>query len=397
MVRAPKFRGEIVMKMARLWLLGSVCVIGSSGCAALTSRPTTPRPKSLAERSFPVDRFVEEHNRNAERIQSLTARPTVGVAGKLTGRVDGRLSMERPRNFKLELLRFGTPKANMGSNDHEFWFWVQNDGDDKSIYWCDYDAVESSSLPLTYQPDWIVEALGLKPISSSEAAGITVQPGPERGTTALVFPAAKSRADSYTRVVIVSNQTRRIKEYRILASDRRTILAQASVGRYSEYGIEGGKDGSRGVCFLPETVRVEWKREQLALDVKLQDVKLNQFDSSESANVFVEPTIAGYARVNLAELARSQGLEPGTAVRRTLPPPEVRPGAGGARLGRPVPMEDDAAVVPAQEKRVATSATPRRKPLEDLVGAPMPSPASPEAAQGAPALGTGADTPLIER
>ena len=40
---------------------------------------------------------------------------------------------------------------------------------DKSIYWCNYDELDSSPLAVTYQPDWIIEALGLKPISAEEA------------------------------------------------------------------------------------------------------------------------------------------------------------------------------------------------------------------------------------
>ena len=34
---------------------------------------------------------------------------------------------------------------------------------------------ESSALPVTYQPDWIIEALGLKPIPPEEAAMIQVR------------------------------------------------------------------------------------------------------------------------------------------------------------------------------------------------------------------------------
>ncbi len=64
--------------------------------------------------------------------------------------------MERPRNFKLEIVaRSGRTKADIGSNDEEFWFWVDNDKD-KSINWCRYEDLESSAVPVTYQPDWII-------------------------------------------------------------------------------------------------------------------------------------------------------------------------------------------------------------------------------------------------
>ena len=87
------------------------------------------------------------------------------------------MALERPRNFRLQLTHFNDSKADIGSNDEEFWFWVLNPKD-RSIYWCNYDDLESSSLAVTYQPDWIIDALGLKPISPEEAE---TDPG-EEGT-----------------------------------------------------------------------------------------------------------------------------------------------------------------------------------------------------------------------
>ena len=58
-------------------------------------------------------------------------------------------------------------------------------------------------------------------------------------------------------------------------------------------------------CYLPERLRLEWKRDQLTLDVALKDVIVNQFDSSLAAQIFVAPVIPGYKRVNLADMARS--------------------------------------------------------------------------------------------
>ena len=64
---------------------------------------------------------------------------------------------------------------------------------DKSINWCRYEDLESSAVPVTYQPDWIIASMGLKAISDEEASGIRVRTkGTEAGTTALVFPTTRS-------------------------------------------------------------------------------------------------------------------------------------------------------------------------------------------------------------
>src|SRR5262249_39635152 len=147
-------------------------------------------------------------NRNAERIQSLEAKPSIRLATSKRQireyHLDGRMALERPRNFELQLTAFGATKADIGSNDQEFWVWVSND-EDKSIYWCNHEDLGANTLPLAYQPDWIIAALGLKPISPDEAEGIQVRRGTEPGTTALVFPTTRNQGQSLARVMIVTN------------------------------------------------------------------------------------------------------------------------------------------------------------------------------------------------
>jgi hypothetical protein len=362
---------EWAMQVARLMLLVAVASLFSSGCVLLNNRPLQPTPKPLAQRTIDVTAFVAEHNRNANQIQSLKARPSVQVVGRrLTGRTDARLAMQRPRDFKLEMESVGgTKKADIGSNEQKFWFWVQND-DDKSIYWCNYADLKSSGLPITFQPDWIVESLGLNPISTEEAAGIRVKEGPERGLTTLIFPPIQNKADTYTRVVVIWNDTLRIKEYRILAGDRQTMLAHAVVKGYKEHEIDSDQTSSNSKCYLPDEIRFEWKKEGLALDVAVQDVVINRLDPALTTSIFVEPRMPGYTRQNLADLKLGQPSNSKTTVRRTLPPPEPR---DGVRLGRPAPADEDTKVVPRLNPAVGQSGPGRKAPFEELVQAPIPT------------------------
>ncbi len=356
------------MQVARLMVLVAVATLCSSGCVLLNNRAPQPAPRQLAQRDFDVAEFVAEHNRNAEQIQSLKARPSVQVVGRrFTGRTDAHLAMQRPRDFKLEMESVGgNKKADIGSNDQKFWFWVQND-EDKSIYWCNYADLKSSGLPITFQPDWIVEALGLKPISREEAAGIKVKDGPERGTTALIFPPIQNKADSYTRVMVVRNDNLRIKEYRILAGDRQTMLAQAVVKGYKEHEIDSDDTSTVRRCYLPDEIRFDWKKEGLALDVAIQEVVINRLDPALKTSIFVEPKIPGYTPQNLADLKLGQPNNSRTTVRRTLPPPEPR---NGVRLGRPAPADEDANV-PRLNPAVGQLGSGRKAPFEELVGAPI--------------------------
>jgi hypothetical protein len=382
------------MTIARSIILAIAATLGASGCRAWSPGTLTPTPRPLAERTLDVEEFIAEHNRNAERIQTLEAKPTIGVSGKIKARTDGKLAMERPRNFKLELKSARATEADIGSNEEEFWFWVH---DERKIYWCNYDELDSGALAVTYQPDWIIAALGLKPITPDEAAGIRVNVGDIPGTTALVFPPSKSGSQSYTRMMIVWNNNRRIKQHRIYqgTASSKNLLAEAKVGRFTEYDA-GGDEGDIQKCYLPESVTLDWIQDQLSLDVTLRDVKVNQFDSSRSAGLFVEPFVKGNQRVNLAELSRSQRKDSRTTVRDTLSPPPAR---SGLKFGRPRSVsEDDTTMVPRRKMTVpARSHDPTTSPLEDVVTAPLAVAPDTAAMQAANAVSARNDTYQIER
>src|SRR6202043_3876546 len=109
--------------------------------------------------------------------KSLKAEPeiTVVVNNRERYGVTGRLAMQRPQNFKLSLVRPMTKleEADIGSNDQGCWFWVKG-AKDRQVYVCSYDETGESPLDGAMQPDWIVEALGLREIRNDEVAAIQV-------------------------------------------------------------------------------------------------------------------------------------------------------------------------------------------------------------------------------
>lgn len=359
------------MKLVPRVLLIAIAALGMMGCRTYGTAPSPrllppPEPKS----SFDVQEFVSEHNRNAEIVESLQARPqiTASMAKQLTGTpLTGALVMERPRNFKLELRSdrgFSKPSvADIGSNDDEFWFWVKNDKD-KSLYVCNHDDLPSTPLAVSFQPDWIIDALGLKTISPQEAREIKVKPGADPKTTELVFPPSRSNGQAFARIVTVTNADRRIRTHRLYAADRKTLLAQADISEYQEVSTDGeSSDGSPDVvCLLPKVVRLDWKQEQFTLAVNLKEVELNSFDPKQRSTVFVEPKIEGYARVNMANSRMPRDRNGETTIRESVPRPDAK-ATGGIRLGSPVSESDDSASL---ERAGLTTAQNRpRKPIRE--------------------------------
>ena len=181
--------------------------------------------------------------------------------------------------------------------------------------------------------------------------------------------------------MIVHNQTMRIKQHRLYHGSvptSKSLLAQADVIRFAELDSETGETAEVQKCYLPERVVLDWRQDQLTLDALLKkdpdgkyEVKVNQFDSSRSAALFVEPSVQDHQRVNLAEVGRAQRRDSRTIVRETLPPPPTR---SRVKLGRPISGDDDTTMAPRRKSTVAPSTTlgSATSPLEDLVTAPLP-------------------------
>lgn len=380
------------MNFGRQRWLWMAMALGLAGCRAVGTGSLSlhPRP-GLSQASFDLEEFVAEHNRNADEIQSLRAEPSI-VASMEKHRpvhVDGKMALVRPRNFDLELSYFGQKRGDIGSNEDEFWYWISSK-DQPYIYWCRYNELERSDLPVTFQPDWIIEALGLKPISPEDAAAIRERNGIKPGTTVLSFPPVRNQGEPYLREMVVSNNDRRIQTLRIFSEKPRVLIAEAIPASYEAYSTNAAAP-ERSKCYLPQRLKLDWKREQLVLDVTLKDVRVNQLDPARSAALFTEPEIDGYTKKNLAELSRGSRTEPRTRTRQTLSPPES---GDGIRLGRPAPIPDDDAKAPSVGRRTKAPARDDEKPLttlDELVGAPSsrppnPGPVGPTLFSSAPSL-----------
>ena len=382
------------MKLLPRVVMIAIAALGMTGCRTFGPAPSArllppPAPKAA---SFDVKEFVAEHNRNAQLVESLQAKTQITASttkrfSRFSGGapLTGVMVMERPRNFKLELKADSAMRketvADIGSTDAEFWFM---NPEEKSIYTCKYDELPSTPLAASFQPDWIIDAIGLRVITPEETKSIKVRPGKDGKTTDLVFPPRPSNGQLSTRVITVSNGSREIKAHRLYGNDGKTILAQAETTSYQDISVDDSTDGGTRIessAKLPKQIRLEWKQEQFVLDVNFKDVQLNSFDPSKRDLVFVQPTIPGYAQVNLATTQPGDESRGETTIRESRPIPDSK-SSRGIRLDPPSPDDDDSAKVEragvtisgAQVRSSSRSQTPAASvPLEPLVRSTGPT------------------------
>lgn len=390
------------MQVLRPATLALLSVLAASGCRTAgvsdLARPSAPLAPA---RSLDATEILAEHNRNAELIQLIEARPALTVTVADPERpnrpaqypVDGRLWMERPRNFKLELTSTAASKvADIGSNDAEYWFWVK-DKTERSIYYCNYDETGASPLAATMQPDWIVEAMGLRIIPASEANEITVKPG-EPGTLVLTHRPHKAGSQTYTRITILDKATYQILEHQIRSGDQKTLMARAKIPEGYIRVTGPSQTGSGEVtAFLPKKLQLHWVQERLDLEVTFLNVKINKpITQAQRDARFIEPVLGrDYVRKNLAENS-------GTTIRETRPAPP----SGGVRLKPPTPIEGETTSTPGDDRKISPIALSGMGPTvpsltEEIVGARFPAAAAPESSRAESPAWRAATGSLIDR
>lgn len=322
----------------------------AGGASGLSAKPAPTLPGV----SLTATEAIERHNINASKIEALEARPRISVDSPGTkGVVDGRMALERPRNFKLELATTMRKSvvADIGSNDSEFWFWTESK-QDRNVYVCSYEDLDRTPISAAFQPDWIIEAMGLRTISRDEAKQMASKQGDAYGTVKLVSTRRGKGDETLTKETIL-DQSGRIKEHRLYQGQGKdkVLIASAVIDQFKSYPVEGKDSVS-----LPSRFRLAWIPENLKLDIQLDTVTLVSGFSEEVRQVrFTEPDIPGTRKMNLAEMTPGR---PTASSRRAdpaaTPAPRTRTSRAApsttnsaVRLGAPEPFGvDDSARAP---------------------------------------------------
>jgi hypothetical protein len=362
-------------------LLAAAILIASAGCRTAGVN-NLARQDSLPPRNVEsASELLVEHNRNAEKVTSLEASPS--VTGKNRFRLfpgaSGKLAMERPRSFRMMVSAVGTDVADIGSNDDEFWFWIK-DSPEKAVYYANYDESGASPLAAGLQPELIIEAMGLRVIPDEEAAKMQVAPGKEPGTLVLTQRQKTPRGVEFFKEIVLAESTHRVLEQNVYAADHKTVLARAVVSGYKDYPVRSKSGEPDETVFLPQKIRLALSQDSLTLDVAMSEVKINRLESSRRQALFTEPHFNGFARVPLTERAGFASSTPKskvpTSVRETMPAPPP-----GIRLGDPSPLGIDGARRTPRDREpsaLAADLPPAYvRGVEEVVGPPIPTVADP--------------------
>lgn len=246
-------------------------VLFTAGCMGLTgSRNAPPQVGPVtSQMATPAD-LIAYLNRTSAKVEAIESADLAldikGAGGE--GGVSGTLYCQKPRYFRMRAKALGRAEADFGSNEREFWYWIARDNP-PYVYHCDYTDLARGGvrLPFPFQPDWVMECLGMATITAP-AENFRVD---QRGEfLELTERTVSLSGQPITKVTTLRGGEARGDTPQVIAhrlfDARNQLIAQATV--------QSVRREPAGGSIIPTMLKIEWPAQKMELQLKLDGLKI---------------------------------------------------------------------------------------------------------------------------
>lgn len=293
---------------ASLCLFTAVLLVVASGASCPSMRGQIVQPAPIAFTAPPtLPEVIRVVNANSEPIRQLyTDTATLTIQGLPALRAN--VAVERPRNFRLRAHFIGVGQVlDLGSNNEVFWALIDAPelatNVQRAVYFARHDQFSRGHIPdvLPFQPQWLVEALGVVRFDPTQ-----VHEGPymrEPGRLEVRSHIPSPEGDLTKVVVLDASHGWILEQHEYDAQGRLLVSAFASNHRY--YPAVGAS--------LPHHVEIRLPAPHKSIQLDVESYVVNQL-YGDPAQLWAMPTYEGYPLVDLSD----PSLQP--------TPPGPRPG-----------------------------------------------------------------------
>jgi hypothetical protein len=301
-------------RRTQLAAIGGLLVLAMVGCSITMPFARNEYGSPLSENAG-LEEVVQRVNTN---IQHLTAwrSSDLRISGKsMPVHLTGHIAVDRPRNFRLTAGAMGmTDEADFGSNSQWFWFWVRR-AQQPYVFKAQHDDMARSDAlrqAIPFQPDWLIEALGVSPIDAKQVSRI--EPGEDHQTVNLISDLLSPSNQPVQKVVRVDLRHGVILGHYLYDANRR-LIAKADL---SKFQVQDG-------IILPHLISLDWPQAGMQINLELGQIEINP--SFVATRIFEvpdkEPT---YRTVDIGAAARSRRFnQNGERMSRTRRPADGSP------------------------------------------------------------------------
>ncbi len=270
-------------KRFRWWLgLGLLWLALSSGCESMrhwiTVGPRAAAEPCVLAADATADEIIDTLNDNITKLYAWRS-TDVKITAKQAGvpmTFSAVMAVESPRKLRLVVNSLVGNEVDLGSNPERFWFWMRR-GEPHGVMTATYEDVNDGKPmgPLPFQPDWLVEALGVIPITGADFT-MHEQPHDPRTRRAIrrvafVGDQVTPQGRTIKRTMLVDACHGVIVEHSLRDASGR-LLARAVLGNYQREA-----NGVR----MPHRIDLSWPDSGVELTMRIGNIEVNPTTISE--------------------------------------------------------------------------------------------------------------------
>lgn len=307
-----------------LLLLVAVVLAPGAGCKWMEDMRKGTGGDQGRDRRKPLDALATADavgylNTRADRLQSIQygevrLRPSGKDMPSVPINLHGDLVAVQPRNFRLAASGNLGGKVDLGSNDQQFWMYV-NDTKQPLYVFCSHQDFEQgrAKLPggIQFEPDWVMQALGMVhfPLpQEQDPRGVkyTVTPSEKDWTYTLSWSATTPTGQAIRKEVVFqadpadpNKRQSQIKRHVMKTTDGK-VIASAEVKAAKTTKAIDPQTGQEAPVQYPTHIVLRWEQQKFEMDLTLDQAQVNQrFSEQQAQRLFTKPNL-GTPPVDLA-------------------------------------------------------------------------------------------------
>jgi hypothetical protein len=237
-------------------------------------------------------------NNNADRLQTIRC-DNLDITvhqGAIPIGLRGKMSAQKPRGFRMSGALATSPMVDLGSNDQEFWWWISKDRPPDQ-YYCSYDDLNKGRvpfIPFPFQPEWIMETMGLGPYGPADR----YQLESDKDTLRLVERAPSPQGKMVRKVIVMKRRPQtepnpQVVAYLLLDDATGKEICSAEISEVKVHKIFPAQ------VIVPRRLELRWPDAKVRLALRFDDVTVN---TQLPHTVFERPEMPGVQSRDLARL-----------------------------------------------------------------------------------------------
>lgn len=256
-------------------LLTAAWLLALPGCSTMRhwmayGRRAAPEPCVLAQDATSED-IINVLNDNVTKLYAWRSTDVKIEFQRGMPSLSAHMAVESPRKLRLIVKSLASDEVDLGSNPERFWFWMKR-AEPRGILTASYDDIADGRPmgPVPFQPDWLIEALGVVPFAAADFQ-MHEQPGSQSRRVLFIADQVTPQGQRVQRTMLVDACHGLVLEHSLREPSGR-LIARATLGNYQRE-----PSGVR----MPHRVDLHWPDSGVDLTMRIGTIEVNPANISE--------------------------------------------------------------------------------------------------------------------